>query len=155
AVEKLIATRDSDEDECLSMAELLPGFYDPNFGGFRPRPLPRVPGGTDNIPSAASLRDVVRSVDGGKIPGLITQQIIKKYDKDGDFELTKEEIGFDDATFKRLDKDGNGKLDGEEFDVWRTGPPDLEVTLSIAPKATDCVAKIVDEKGAAARGFKF
>ena len=32
AVEKLIATRDEDEDECLSVQELLPGLYNPNFG---------------------------------------------------------------------------------------------------------------------------
>ena len=92
--------------------------------------------------------------EANRIPGTVTQQIIKKYDKDGDFELTQAEIGFDDITFKALDKDGNGKLDGEELDVWRTGTPDLDLTLSLASKATDCVAKLSDEKSAEARGFK-
>ena len=56
-------------------------------------------------------------------------------------------------TFTALDKDSNGKLDGEELDVWRTGAPDLALTLSLASKAVDCVAKLSDEKSAAARGF--
>jgi Ca2+-binding EF-hand superfamily protein len=152
AVEKLIETRDSDEDECLSMQELLPNLYDPNFG-FRGRPVPVLPGGAP-APNSAAARQMVSVYESGRIPGLITQQIIKRYDKDGDFELTKEEIGFDDETFKRLDKDGNGRLDGEELDEWRTGAPDLDLTLSLAPKAADCVAKLSDEKSATARGFK-
>ncbi len=82
----------------------------------------------------------------GRIPGTLTQQLIKRYDKDGDFELTREECGFDEATFARLDKDGNGKLDGEELDVWRTGPADLEVSLSLAAeRPVDCVAKVTTE----------
>ncbi len=152
AVEKLLATRDADEDECLSVQELVPNLYDPRFG--QPvRVQPRRPDGTNPYPAGTGLQ-TVNVYEAGRIPGTITQQIIKKYDKDGDFELTQEEIGFDDVTFKALDKDGNGKLDGEELDVWRTGTPDLDLTLSLAPKAVDCVAKLADEKGAAARGFK-
>lgn len=152
-VEKLLATRDADEDECLSMQELVPNLANPNFnprlGGGR-QPIPPNVGYTD--PSAA--RQMVSVYEARRIPGTVTQQVIKKYDKDGDFDLTRAEIGFDDATFKALDTDGNGKLDGEELDVWRTGAPDLELTLSLAPKAVDCVAKLTDEKAAAERGFK-
>ncbi|MBP3954553.1 EF-hand domain-containing protein [Gemmata sp. G18] len=150
AVEKLLATRDADEDECLNMQELAPELYNPAFGGFQQVQVAQPPNGA--YPTGASTQMVVlyRS---GRIPGTITQQVIKRYDKNGDFELTKAEVGFDDLTFRALDKDGNGTLDGEELDVWRTGAPDLDLTLSLAPKAVDCVAKLSDEKGAAARGF--
>ena len=38
--------------------------------------------------------------------------------------------------------------------MWRTGTPDLDLTLSLAPKAANCTAKLSDPKGAEARGFK-
>jgi Ca2+-binding EF-hand superfamily protein len=152
AVEKLLATRDADEDECLSMQELVPGMYDPRLAGrVRPVQLQQFNGPAYPVPAGSQTVVVYES---GRVPGTVTQQVIKRYDKDGDFELTQAEIGFDDATFKALDKNGDGKLDGEELDVWRTGAPDLDLTLSYSPKATDCVAKLADEKAATARGFK-
>ena len=72
-----------------------------------------------------SANQTVVTYEPGRIPGTLTQQLIKRYDKDGDFELTREESGFDELTFVRLDTDGNGRLDGEELDVWRTGPARL------------------------------
>jgi Ca2+-binding EF-hand superfamily protein len=152
AAEKLLATRDADEDECLSMPELVPNLPDPRFGGRRVLLTPLPPNGNP-YPAPAGAQTVV-VYESGRVPGTVTQAVIKKYDKDGDFELTRAEIGFDDATFKALDTDGNGRLDGEELDAWRTGAPDLDLTLSMAPRATDCVAKLADEKAAAARGFK-
>ncbi len=154
AVEKLLTTRDADEDECLSAQELTPNLYNPNANVRRLGQQQFNPPNGLPYTDPAAARQMVSVYEAGRIPGTVTQQVIKKYDKDGDFDLTQAEIGFDDVTFKALDKDGNGKLDGEELDVWRTGAPDVEITLSLAPKAVDCVAKLTDEKGAAARGFK-
>jgi Ca2+-binding EF-hand superfamily protein len=149
AAEKLIATLDTDEDECLSLAELIPNFGNQQFvrGGIQP--LQPVVG---QQPSSAS--QIVMTYEPGRIPGTMIQKLIEKYDRNGDYELTREEIGFDEQTFARLDKDGNGKLDGEELDAWRTGPPDLEVTLSMANKTSECVAKVTtDLQVVTARGF--
>jgi len=148
-VEKLLATKDTDEDECLSQAELVPNFNDPRlrqFGGAQPNGLPAP------RPTAAQT---VFTYEPGRIPGTLTQQLLKYYDKNGDFELTREESGFDEETFARLDKDGNGQLDGPELDAWRTGPADIEVTLSLASKPIDCMAKVTtDRETLARRGFK-
>jgi Ca2+-binding EF-hand superfamily protein len=149
AAEKLIATLDTDEDECLSLNELLPNFNNQQFvrGGIQPlQPAVGQP--------LSSANQIVMTYEPGRIPGTMIQKLIEKYDRNGDYELTREEIGFDEQTFARLDRDGNGKLDGEELDAWRTGPPDLEVTLSVGTKASDCVAKVTTpEKDVAARGF--
>lgn len=150
AVEGLIAARDADEDECLNISELVPGLFNQNVRG-RQFLSPSQPNGTSALPAGAQMVSVYES---GRIPGTTTQLVIKKYDKDGDFELTKAECGFDDARFRALDKDNNGKLDGEELDVWRTGDPDLDMTLSLAPKAADCKVTLHDEKAVAARGLK-
>jgi len=150
SAEKLLASKDADEDECLSQAELVPNLFNQGFG----RPVRPVGGGFGQPQPAMPANDTVLTFDPARVPGTLTQQIIKKYDKDGDFELTREEVGFDDASFVRLDKDGNGRLDGEELDAWRTGPADLEVSLSLAPKAADCVAKLITTREIAnSRGF--
>ncbi len=150
AVEGLIATRDADEDECLDMAELVPDMYGQGFGRRR---VVLAPGFNNAVPVAPGPQMVV-VYEADRVPGTVTQQVIKKYDKDGDFELTRAESGFDEITFRALDTDGNGKLDGEELDVWRTGAPDLDLALSLAPKSADCYARLSDPKGAEARGFK-
>ena len=142
AAEKLIATLDTDEDECLSLQELIPDVNNPRrirgdvpvvLGDGQPQPVP-------------AAKQTVMTYEPGRIPGTMIQQLIKKYDKDGDFELTREEVGFDAETFARLDTDGNGRLDGEELDNWRTGPADVEVTLSLAAKSADCVAKVTTSR---------
>ncbi|WP_193376965.1 EF-hand domain-containing protein [Frigoriglobus tundricola] len=150
AVEGLIVTRDADEDECLDMAELVPDMFGQGFGRRRIVPAPGFGGPAPVAPGP----QMVVVYEAGRVPGTVTQQVIKKYDKDGDFELTRAEAGFDEVTFRALDADGNGKLDGEELDAWRTGAPDLDLTLSLAPKAADCSAKLSAPKAAEARGFK-
>jgi len=114
-------------------------------------PIPQPPNGPP-APSGASQVTVV--YEAGKVPGTLTQRLIKQYDKDGDFELTRDESGFDAATFERLDTDGDGKLSGDELDAWRTGPADLDVSLSLAPKPADCKATMMTPvKTAEDRGF--
>ncbi|MDY3553154.1 EF-hand domain-containing protein [Gemmata sp. JC717] len=149
-VEKFLATHDADEDECLSAQELTPNVAPRS--GFQPLPQTTARA-TGPYPQPATAQAVVL-YPLGKIPGTVTQQLILKHDRNGDFELTQAEIGFDDRTFATLDADRSGALDGEELDVWRTGPPDLELTLSLAPRAAGCSAKLADEKEAARRGFK-
>ncbi len=149
AAESLLNSHDSDEDECLSVAELVPNMYDPRFR----QPVLIVNTGGQGIPGSAKSQ-IVHVYDAGRIPGTVTQQVIKIYDRDGDFELSRAEIGFDPATFQALDTDGNGRLDGEELDLWRTGAPDIELTLDVAPKSAECKATVKDEQAAAARGFK-
>jgi Ca2+-binding EF-hand superfamily protein len=150
ALEKLLPQLDEDEDECLSLNELSPNAFNRV-----PRQLPAV---TPTTPRAAktSATQIVMSYMPGRIPGTMTQQLIRKYDRDGDFELTLEESGFDTATFARLDLNSDGKLDGEELDLWRTGEPDLEVGLSYGVKLADCRATLLtDRKLLESRGFKF
>ncbi|MBA4064055.1 MAG: hypothetical protein C0501_10150 [Isosphaera sp.] len=151
AVEGLLATRDADEDECLSQAELVPNPFDPR--GVR-RPVQVEVGGVPPPPARGLAARTVFTYEPGRVPGTLTQQVIQRYDADKDFDLTRAEAGFDDGTFARLDRDGNGKLDGEELDAWRTGPPDLEVTISLGPTAADCRAEVTtDREDVAARGF--
>ncbi|HUR53780.1 MAG TPA: EF-hand domain-containing protein, partial [Gemmataceae bacterium] len=147
-VETLLSSLDGDEDECLSAAELAPNVANPQ--GRQVAQLAEIRGGRapQQVPTDVAVYEA------GKVPGTVTQKVLKQYDKNGDYELTLSESGFDAETFRRLDADGNGVLNGDELDAWRTGPADLEVRLSIAPKSADCKAEILtDAQAVAARGF--
>ena len=145
SVEKLLATKDVDEDECLSASELVENANNQ---------FARQPFQPTGAPAKSRQPQIVAVFDLERVPGTITQRILKDYDKDGDSELTQAESGFDDETFARLDLDRNGKLTGEELDLWRTGPPDFEANLSLAAKAVDCRATIATEaKLFGSRGF--
>ena len=146
AFEGLLSSRDADEDECLSINELTL-VENPRLA----RPTPPAPNGR----STSSTPTDVAVYEAGKVPVTVTQKVLKLYDKKGDYELTPAESGFDADTFRRLDADGNGLLSGDELDEWRTGPPDLEVLLSVAPAAVDCKAQMLTPPGeVAARGFR-
>jgi hypothetical protein len=147
-VQHLLATKDADEDECLSVQELV----GPN-PGVNPRlPAPvRVGRGA---PAPRLPQNVLNPFELGQVAGTVTQRVLQEYDKNKDLALTKAECGFDDATFARLDADKNGSLTGEELDAWRTGEPDVDATLSLSAKAADCKVIVhTDEKTLAARGF--
>lgn len=149
--ETLIAARDMDDDECVGINELLTTPGNRGVVGV----VPAQPGGNRPVNRGPSQVTVV--YEAGRVPGTVTQRLLKQYDKDGDFELTRAEAGFDASTFARLDTDGNGTLTGEELDAWRTGPADLEVALSLGAQPADCKAdvltpaKTVQERGFTAR----
>jgi Ca2+-binding EF-hand superfamily protein len=150
AMEKLVASHDSDEDECLSVFELIPNGADPRLRA-RQAQLIELNG---RVRQPSNVNQTVSIYEPGRIPGTLTQQVIKRYDKDSDFELTREEVGFDELTFSRLDRDGNGRLDGEELDEWRTGPADVAVSLSLGRTPAECVASVVTgPQELAARGL--
>lgn len=150
AAEKWLASRDTDEDECLSQAELI---NNPYGGGFPRRVIPAPQQGR-SAPPASLNQQIVQTFEPGQIPDTLTQHLIKTYDTNGDGKLTRTESGFDNATFTRLDQNSDGQLDSAELQAWRTGPPDLEVTLALAAKAGDCVARVQGQPSElAARGF--
>ena len=146
AAEKVLLAIDSDEDECVSYQELaanpfLPGVLaNPNgdgmMGGMMGRPNRAVTPVSPDV-----------TVYTAALPGTLVQQVIKLYDRNGDFELGRDEIGFDEATLARLDRNKDGKLSPLELDRWRTGQPDAVVIANAARKLADSSARIVAADG--------
>jgi len=66
---------------------------------------------------------------------VMTNATLKNQDKDGDGLLTPAEFwgrndtGFRQNDFRKLDKDGSGKLDFEELKAWESGDFDAEVAM--------------------------
>ena len=140
AAEKLLLALDGDEDECVSALEItsnpvknkIPVLSTGGAGlGMMERPAGKPVAGPTDIHCFR-----------GSIPGSVVQQMLKRYDKDGDFELGRDEIALPKELFDKLDKNGDDQLDAKELDAWRTGPPDLSVELNTAVKAERCTAKL-------------
>ena len=74
------------------------------------------------------------------LPGTVVQAVIKRYDENGDYDLSVSEIAFDKATFEKLDANKDGKLSATELEAWRTGEPDAIVTLVVGDTPAGCKA---------------
>lgn len=147
AAETWIVTRDTDEDECLSLAELTGS----GGGGFAAPVQVTVASGRATAPNFGGP---VAAYARGAVPAAIRDRLRAQYDADKNGRYTPAEIGFDPETFARLDSDADGELSAVEADRWWTGPADVTVTLSFSPKAEDCRATVATEpKVLAARGF--
>lgn len=127
-MEKLLPLLDQNEDECLTALEIVPNLVS----------RPRAPIKLDARPTGT-----LQFFTPGTIPDAIIEQIISRYDKDKDLRLSKVESGFDDATFAKLDKNGDGLLSITELLAWKDLPPDLEIELTFGPKQSECSLKLL------------
>jgi Ca2+-binding EF-hand superfamily protein len=134
AAERILLALDADEDECVSQNELL-------AGQSRSRPVvtaaapvqtdkPAIQSPIGNPREAAVFESV--------LPVSVVKEILKRYDKNTDGELSREESGIDRAPFERLDRDASGRLSAAELNAWRTGPPDQVLILRFASSTANC-----------------
>lgn len=117
AAEAWLDKFDLDEDECLSLPELVPNLLTAQRGQARAV--------NPNVPPMIFARADAPVAN-------LTQQFLTRYDADKDFNLSPAEIGLDTEAFAALDRNGNGKLDVPELaDFFACGLPDLELRLAI------------------------
>jgi len=127
SAERILLALDADEDECVSMQELLAN----NNNQFNRVAVASTGGMASRTAQPQPTQQEVMVFPTG-IPGLIVQKIINRYDKNNDFELTTEELGFDSESFARLDSNRDKKLSATELDGWRTSPPDIVVEMAFS-----------------------
>ena len=150
--EKLLPLFDRNEDECLAALEIVPNLF------ARPRMVGATPTVNAILPKsrAATETETLQFFKVGEVPDTLIEPILLRYDKDKNYRLSKAESGFDDATFAKLDKNGNGELTVTELLAWRDLPPDLEISLTFGSNQTDCSAHLLpgpDGKPAALAGY--
>jgi Ca2+-binding EF-hand superfamily protein len=122
-----LLTLDADDDEMITIEELLPnsaqigvraaGRVNPR----RPQPV-------------AENSTFVQLVPGQSSAGLVKQLQTRygaKKGEQGDAKLSRKEIGLDQATFDLLDTNKDGVLDAEELARFAQKPADLELTVRL------------------------
>ncbi len=111
AAETILDQNDLDEDECLTVQELLPLYLN--------RGYPR----NQNPPN---LDRWLLSRPGEPVNGL-AQRFLALYDADKDYQISRRENAMGKARFDRLDRNHNGVLDVPELaDFFEYANPDVE-----------------------------
>ena len=133
--ETILITSDRDGDECLSPTEIFPDLFD--------RPVRRAADAMAGMPAQTTTPPPPDlSVYPGRLPGSVVQGLVRRYDRNHDGHLTREEVGFSPSEFAVLDANGDGKLSPAELEAWRTGPPDFRAALNLGRKAAECAAVV-------------
>jgi Ca2+-binding EF-hand superfamily protein len=114
---------DRDDDEMISVGELVPNRFGGNdgyaiafAGSGGPAALP------DGVPFFR--------VDAGAAERL-AKRLLSQYDKDKNGKLSAREIGLDAADFAALDRNKDGQLDLTELAAFVSRPPDLELMYQL------------------------
>ncbi|MEO2088233.1 MAG: EF-hand domain-containing protein [Gemmataceae bacterium] len=147
AAEKLLAVLDEDEDETVSATELLKNSARGNLLAGR---LGDADGGAmmmANSPTRGLATPLSLQAHLGSLPPEVIEQVIRWYDANQDGKLNRLESGLAAADFARLDADKDGNLTAAELEAWRTGEPDVVVTLTFAEKLAGCKAETTAGKG--------
>jgi Ca2+-binding EF-hand superfamily protein len=145
AAEKLLATLDLDEDECLSALEIAPAIFNGRV------PMPTNPPAGTNPPPPSML-----AFSPDSVPPSLAQTILTRYDKDKNNKLSWSESPFEEAVFKKLDRNGDGELDASELAAWKDMPPELELEMTLGEKPEQCSVKLLprSELAPLSRSFK-
>ncbi|MBN9121425.1 MAG: EF-hand domain-containing protein [Planctomycetes bacterium] len=121
AAQELLLAKDQDEDDCLTIEEFNP----PEVL----MPVAVFPGAPERPLAAVSTL----LVDG--TGPLFGPRLIRRYDRNGDGKLSREEIGLSPERFRALDTDGDGKLGAEELKAFHKQPPDVGAGIELQPPA--------------------
>jgi Ca2+-binding EF-hand superfamily protein len=144
AAEKVLRPFDEDDNELVSARELLSGNADPYglaaAGGGMMAPGRRVEDNSSFFlvtPDESANRLTQRLA--------LADKVIKRYDKDKNGKLSRDEIGLDEVVFKALDSNKDGELDAIELMKLLRRPPDVEAMVRLGKLAakespTDSVA---------------
>jgi len=115
----VLSKLDANDDEMITIDELAPGTYAEH----------RVRGVARGRHDLAPLPFLI--VHPGEPTDVVARLLVARYDRDQDGRLDRAEIGFDAATFGRLDADGDGLLDAKELAAWLRQTPDVELVIQL------------------------
>ncbi len=121
---------DENEDEIVTTRELVPNAANPNqFAALLAM------GGAGNRNKATSSPLLVPVLTRDEVPADLATRMQERYGtKEKGKDLHQKDLGLDEATFKKLDTNGNGKLDSTELGGFVKRTPDIELVLRLGKK---------------------
>jgi Ca2+-binding EF-hand superfamily protein len=142
-----LAKLDLDDDETISMDELLP-----------------VRDNTYDVPMAqpAQLESLGDSslfflISPGELPARFVSALLGRYDKDNSEKLSRKQIGLLKEVFEKLDANGDGELDRKELARFLDHcPPHLELALQVGADVSgiDTLRPVAPASAAIAPGIR-
>jgi Ca2+-binding EF-hand superfamily protein len=129
AAERALLRLDEDGDEMIVPRELVPNARPRSnmFGGMM--------GKSKKGAAGAGNRLVVPIQGPASARSELVRALQERYGSKKEKKLTRKALGLDEATFRRLDADGDGVLDAEELARFAQLPPDLEVVVRLGERA--------------------
>jgi Ca2+-binding EF-hand superfamily protein len=141
AAPRILLAHDRDDDETISMAEIMG--QGPVAAG----------GDVVVVDLSASVRAaesdtnaLFHTVTPGKSDPKLARQLLARYGKNKK-KLTAADLGLSPATFARLDQDGDGALDLEELANFALRPPDLELKVRLGERGEQQSLEVVLRDG--------
>jgi Ca2+-binding EF-hand superfamily protein len=135
---------DANDDEMITPEELNPN---------------SVPEGDDTFTAVAFVDATGAMPDTGSFVAVnagepskdLARRLLNQYGPKGKTgaakKLTRKDLGLDEATFARLDADGDGALDLEELARFAQRPADLELQAGLGKKGGNPALRLVEPKG--------
>jgi Ca2+-binding EF-hand superfamily protein len=121
AARRVLEALDLDDDDMISQSELMGFGYGEPGAAASPGPA--------HGPAAGGLPFF--SFRPGESPAALARVLLARYGRGGARAVSRAEVGLPEATFARLDRDGDGRLDEAELAGWACGPPDLELLVPL------------------------
>ncbi len=131
AAPTILLRLDENEDEMIIPRELVP-----NAEAANPIGMFMMMGNRRD--ESANNKHVVPITTPGHVPPRLVQMIRERYgpkaEKPDEKRLTRADLGLDEATFAKLDANGDGVLDNKELEEFVNRPADLELVVRLGSK---------------------
>jgi Ca2+-binding EF-hand superfamily protein len=148
----LLGALDQNEDELVTMQELLPAGANPSAArgsvASLPAPAPNRVGEPEGSPFVIISGDYPTPRLTQRVK--LGRQLLDRYDQDKDQRLRRAEIVMEKAPFRRLDTNKDGDLDAMELVPFVNLPPELEVTLKFGKLGSKEMAAALTDPAKAA-----
>jgi Ca2+-binding EF-hand superfamily protein len=142
AAPDVLLRMDEDQDEMITPRELVPNFQ-PRGGMMAMMMRGR---GKDKDKKVTTVVPIPTS---GEAPADLAKAMQQRYAPraKGEVKFNRKQLGLDEATFRRLDTDGDGVLDSKELAGFVKLPPDLELILHLGDEPTAARIEVVASEG--------
>jgi Ca2+-binding EF-hand superfamily protein len=130
AAEEILLQMDENEDEIVTTREITPN---ENANGNQLAAMFMMGGGGKPATSSPLLVPVLKA---GEVPADLVSRMMARYgpDEKPKRELTRKDVGLDEAVFRALDVNNDGVLDADEIGGFIKRGPDIEFNLHLGPK---------------------
>jgi Ca2+-binding EF-hand superfamily protein len=153
AAERVLLQMDEDEDEVVTTREIAPN----ENGNVNQLAMMMAMGGGGRE-KATSSPLMVPVLKTGEVPADLVSRMMERYGpkEKQKRELSRKDIGLDEATFRKLDANNDGVLDADELGGLVKRTPDIEFTLRLGKKKdTEGQVEVVTGDGRSPLGGKF